>query len=197
LSEDLYSDTGLFHEIAHGNKKAFSVFFGRHNHKLFLFVESIIHSRADAEEIVQETFLKIWQSAQLLRSVENPGAYTYTIARNKTINYMRGLARRRRFELEILANQTDVDENALNQLLGREFDSQLKTALQALPLQKQSVFTMSRDKGMSHDEIAQALGLSRSRVKNIIVEALKYLRYVINDQHTLLLTGFWLLAQAR
>ena len=88
-----HNEQELLLQIAQGNAAAFRIFFDLYKNRLFVFVEQLIHSRADAEEIVQDTFMKGWENASRLTEMDKPGHYIYTIARNKTINRMRKIAR--------------------------------------------------------------------------------------------------------
>ena len=99
----------MLQQIAEGNALAFKEFFELYKNRIFVFVEQLIHSRADAEEIVQDTFMKVWQTAPRLVEIDNPGQYIYAIARNKTLNYIRKIASDQRLIDQVWANQADFD----------------------------------------------------------------------------------------
>ncbi|WP_242457762.1 RNA polymerase sigma factor [Pedobacter sp. BS3] len=151
--------------------------FNEYKNRIFTFVDNYIHSKADAEEIVQETFLILWQNRRNLLAIEHPRNYIYTIARNKTYDYLTKTARN-----EKMLNQTwinlSVSYNDIDDKINlSESKRIIEKALTELSEQKQAVFNMSRSENMNHDEIARVMGLSKSRVKNIIVEVLKHLKY--------------------
>src|SRR5690606_22562120 len=82
-------------------------------------------------------------------------------------------------------SQNTVDD----QLNVNECQELLNKAIGNLSRQKQEIFILSRDRGLSHEEIASQIGLSKSRVKNIMVETLRYLRwYLSKHQVTILKT---------
>lgn len=182
----------LLSRIAEGDAAAFQSFFDLYRNRLFVFVGQLIHSKADAEEIVQDTFLKLWQTAPRLQEVEQPGYYVYTIARNKTLNHMRKIARDRQLIDQVWANQSELDHTLEDKLRTKEVKEIVDKAIAQLSQQKQEVFRLSREQGLSHAEIAAQLGLSQSRIKNILVEILKHVKASLHGHSDLLAILFWL-----
>ncbi len=183
---NLFADKELLMKIAEGNESAFRQVFNLYNRTIYSFVENFIHSSADAEEIVQETFLILWNNRTSLTGIDHPRNYIYTIARNKCYDYLAKVARNEkamRYAWEHM--QTAYNETeALIQV--KESTMVIDRALLKLSEQKQTVFRMSRFEDMSHEQIADATGLSKSRVKNIIVEVLKHLKVRLQQASILL-----------
>lgn len=162
--------------IAKGEEVAFRQVFHLYNRTILSFVENFIHSREDAEEIVQETFLVLWNNRESLTGIEHPRNYIYTVARNKCYDYLTRLARNQKAMRHAWENTQESFNETESGLDVKESVMIIDNALLKLSEQKQTVFRMSRFENMSHEEIACATGLSRSRVKNIVVEVLKHLR---------------------
>jgi len=195
--EPLHNEQELLYQIAQGDEAAFRVFFDHYTPQIFTFVERLTKSRADAEEIVQDTFLKIWTHRENLLAIEKPGHYCYVIARNKALDNMRKAARDQRLLDQVWANLSTTDNSLENELRSQEYYQLIDQALRHLPKQKQLVFQLSRMEGLSHLEISQRLGLSKSRVYNILVESLKHVKSFL-EQHTALLAFFiWLSSRNR
>lgn len=190
-SHSTYNERTLLRHISEGDAAAFREFFDRYKHRLFVFVEQLIHSRADAEEIVQDTFLKVWQTAPRLSEIDEPGYYIYAIARNKTLNYMRRIAKDQRLVELAWVNQSELDHTLEEKLRSDEVQEIIRKAVEQLSEQKQTVFRLSRELGLSHAEIAAQLGLSQSRVKNILVETLKHIKAYLQQYSDLLAILFW------
>lgn len=180
---DLTAEKLLLKEISDGNSLAFNKMFCLYRGKILVFVDSIVHSKADAEEIVQETFLVIWQNREKLLAIEHPRNYIYTIARNKTYDYLAKVSRTEKTINNAWINTTVSLNNIDDQINLKESTFLINKVLQTLSLQKQEIFNMSRNQHMSHEEIAQVVGLSKSRVKNVIVEVLKHLKYHISKHN--------------
>lgn len=177
----------LLQKIAEGDELAFRHVFDLYKNKVYSFVIKFVHSKADAEEIVQDTFFTIWQKKEMLPNIEHPRNYIYTVVRNKTYDYLNQAAKNQKILSQIWANM-QTDSNPVEELTNfKDSELLIKTGLSNLSLQKQQIFRMSRIDGLSHEEIAHAVGLSKSRVKNIIVDVLKYLRHYLS-KHTLKIT---------
>jgi RNA polymerase sigma-70 factor (ECF subfamily) len=187
---DLTAEKLLLKEISDGSSLAFNKMFSLYRAKILAFVDSFVHSKADAEEIVQETFLVIWQNREKLLGIEHPRNYIYTIARNKTYDYLAKVSRTEKTINNAYINTAVSLNNIDDQINLKESALLINRVLQTLSLQKQEIFNMSRYQNMSHEEIAQSVGLSKSRVKNVIVEVLKHLKYHISKYNVILTVLF-------
>jgi RNA polymerase sigma-70 factor (family 1) len=178
---DLTAELQLLQQIAMGDELAFKLVFEIYRARVFTFVVNFIHSSADAEEIVQDTFLSLWQNRDGLVAVSHPRNYIYTIVRNKTLRYLSNVARDEKMVKIVWANM-QMEVNATEEaLLLRESRELITQALSRLPQQKQQIFRMCREGGMSHENIAMEMGLSKSRVKNVMVEVLKSIRLYLQQ----------------
>ncbi|MCD0488585.1 RNA polymerase sigma-70 factor [Pedobacter sp. MC2016-14] len=173
---NLFADKELLLKVAEGDQIAFRQVFDLYKKTIFTFVENFIHSTADAEEIVQETFVILWNNRSSLSGVDHPRNYIYTIARNKCYDYLTKVARNEKMMKHAWENTQTCSNDTESLMQVKESMLVIDKALLKLSTQKQAVFRMSRFEDMSHEEIADATGLSKSRVKNIIVEVLKHLK---------------------
>lgn len=173
---DLIGEQQLLQQIAIGNESAFKLIFETYRARVFTFVVNFIHSTADAEEIVQDTFLSLWQNRDALVNVEHPRNYIYTMVRNKTLRYLSNVARDEKMLKIVWANMQLAVNPTEEALTLRESREMINRALSMLPEQKQKIFRMCREEGMSHENIALEMQLSKSRVKNIMVEVLRYIK---------------------
>jgi RNA polymerase sigma-70 factor (family 1) len=168
-----YSDVALFSEIALGNEKAFDVFFYRYNTKVYYFILHIVKVEEIAEELIHDVFLKIWLNRENLRHIENPGNYLFVVAKNHSLNQLDKVARDRRskqpLDRQILPDRTDPEE----QLSYKESIALIAQAVQELPEQQRLVFHLSKELGLSRDEIAARLNVSPHTVKNQLGSARK------------------------
>jgi len=180
---NLSAEKILLQKIAEGDAYAFKHVFDLYKNKVYSFVVRFVHSRADAEEIVQDTFCTIWQKRDILPNIEHPRNYIYTIVRNKTYTYLNQAAKNQKVLAQLWANM-QLEQNDIADLTDlRDSELLLKKGLANLSEQKQQIFKLSRIDGMSHEEIAIQVGLSKSRVKNVIVDVLKYLRHYLAENN--------------
>ena len=165
----------LFYQVAEGDEEAFSDLFNLFLPKLHPFIVKFLKSEPAAEEVIQETFIRVWLNRDKLGEIENPGGWLYKVASNECYNYLRKTATQNKFLQTIHAKPEAVrttyewvDLKDLKRLIGE--------AVEQLPLQRKRIYQMSRDQGKTIPEIAEALQLSPNTVKNALVTALKFIR---------------------
>ncbi len=173
---DLVSEKLLLEQISKGNEYAFRQIFDLYKTKIYTFIVNFTHSKADAEEILQDTFLTLWQNRYTLTNIDHPRNYIYTVVRNKTYNYLKQVSKSERMLREVWANIKQDCNQTEDTLYLHESNKLIQDALSMLAEQKQRIFKMSRYDGLTHEQIATETGLSKSRVKNIIVEVLKFIK---------------------
>ena len=159
----------------------FKRLFDSYKNRLYGYVLTITRSHYIAEEITQEIFIKLWLCRDILHEVDNLDGYIFTMARNKTLNYLRKAASDvkllHHLQQQALPENNNVEERALLS----EYDRLLRDALSLLSPQRRLVYQLSRDNGLNHDEIASQLHLSRNTVKNHMVEALRFIRRYLGE----------------
>ena len=176
VTYDLVSEKSLLEKISKGDEYAFRQIFDLYKTKIYTFIVNFTHSKADAEEILQDTFLTLWQNRYTLTDIDHPRNYIYTVVRNKTYNYLKQASKSEKMLREIWANVKQECNQTEDILQYHESNKLIWDALGLLSDQKQRIFRMSRYDGLSHEQIAAETGLSKSRVKNIIVEVLKFIK---------------------
>ena len=151
----------------------------------------ITRSASAADDLVQETFLKIWIARDQLAKVTAPDAWIMKIGFFLAVNYVRRQTTRQKVMETVRQEyspyprpqaQEDVDFNQLLALVGK--------AVQDLPEKQRKVYLLNREQGLTPGEIAGLTGLAVSTVKNLLVMALKHIRTFLQNAGYLLL--FWL-----
>jgi RNA polymerase sigma-70 factor (ECF subfamily) len=181
------TDTKLLELLRKGDESAFHEIYDRHSRQVAAFVFHLTHSSVDAEDILQETFLKLWTNREQLPLINHLGNYIFIIARNKTLDHLRKIAQQQRLVDHIWTNISDVADALDLQLNARESQRLINTALSQLTVQQQTIFRLSRQEGLDHATIAEQLQLSKSRVKNVQVETLRFIRQYLAEHSELLL----------
>lgn len=178
---DLYSDQQLFRMISDGNEKAFTLLFHRYVPRLLPFAQKLTKEQAVSENIIQETFLKIWLGRDQLEEIENPSAWLYRIAANECYKVLR----RQALATHITA-PAEITNHPQETIHLRELSVLVKEAVATLPEQRRKVYQLSRENGMTIPQIAEVLQLSPSTVKNTLVTALKIIRTYLQERGYLL-----------
>ncbi len=168
--------------LSQGDEIAFTKLFYAYKNKLYSFILQLTGSAAMAEDVVQETFLKVWRNRAAFSALENFNAYLFKIAQNDAIN---GLRRQSRGYLIMSAIEREkTDSNDIEDILtGKEMKAVLQQAVDRLPPQQRRVFELSRNEGLKYEEIANQLNISVSTVRNHMVQALKTIREFITSSY--------------
>ncbi len=172
----LYNERRLFALIARGNEKAFRIVYDAYFTRLSAYVFKLCKSTYLTEEVLQEVFMKLWASRSVLNQVEVPEAYILCIAKNTAVDWLRKLARQTSLMTDLMAGIEEQSNAAENKMNGEALERLITKALSQLSGQKQQVFQLSKVEGLSHDEIASKLHLSKSTVKNHLSETVRWLR---------------------
>ncbi len=179
----LHNEAYLFQLIDGGDETAFRQLFDLYRLRLFTFAFELTHSRADAEEIVQDLFLKLWRRRGTLSGVTFPKKYMYTMAHNLVVDHLTRLARDKKLRALVWANIQEEGEYTEQAVLAAETANIVGKAVTRLSARKQAIYYLSRREGLSHQEIAQRLGISVPTVKNTMAEVLRFIRTFMHTQY--------------
>ncbi|MCC5931129.1 MAG: RNA polymerase sigma-70 factor [Cyclobacteriaceae bacterium] len=164
-------------KIKAGCLLSFNLLFRKLSHKVFQFSYSFLHCREEAEEIMQDVFLKVWESKHLLNESKSLYSYIYVIAKNATLDKIR----KNKSQSLHLHRYFDLHEDQFIAL--PEFQQELSDTtlviqkiLSDMPAARKRVFELSRYQGMSNSSIAEYLSISVKTVEKQISKALQELK---------------------
>lgn len=160
--------------LSAGDTAAFRALYDLYFDRLAAFVFKLCKLESVTEDIVQEVFLKIWVNRASLAQVSNLEGYIFTIAHHRVMDHLRALSRETRLR-EMIATTDHSSDLPESPLQLKELQHLIQAALAELSPQKQQVFFLYKYQGLSHDEIAAAMGLAKSTVKNHLSETLRHL----------------------
>lgn len=163
-------------KIAVYDDDSFELLFKTHFKALHAYGMSILRDEQEAEEIVQQVFLKFWEKRNTLTIETSVKAYLYKSVYNDCLNHLRNFKTRLKYQGEA-QRMTDLYERpASARVEMNEFQSILNEAINELPEKCRTIFQMSRFEELKYREIAEKLGLSVKTVENQMSKALKILR---------------------
>ncbi|MDR1864808.1 MAG: RNA polymerase sigma-70 factor [Bacteroidales bacterium] len=157
---------------------------------LYNYVANITKDQAEAEDIVGDVFLKLWEDRDIIFVKTSLKAYLFKSAYNHSINMLKHKKVQGKYEnyLQHLDLLTEMGSDyPLSGLIETEMSDILRKAIEKLPPQCRIIFNMSRNDRLTHDEIAQKLGVSINTVHMQIRRALEKLRIALRDFLPLLL----------
>ncbi|WP_247237598.1 RNA polymerase sigma factor [Telluribacter sp. SYSU D00476] len=177
------SDTELLDLINRGSKPALTELYDRYWELIFFYVNRVLKDIDGASDVVQETFIALWQKQGELSGVHSLKAYLLGIARYKALRCITLSASEERYRSSLLTFFNDYQESSEITFIASEMESFLDSHIQCLPERMREVFLLSRREQLSYAEIAQRLNISDKTVKKQINNALKYLRSVLDEKH--------------
>lgn len=171
-NKDYIVDKPLLDAIATGDERAFATLVHELYSKLFPFTVSLIKSEAEADDVLQESFLKIWLHRSSLTGIQNPSGWVYTIIANTASNHLRARIRRE-LAAKNFNSQPVVAGEVVEEIDAKFTQSLIDEAVSQLPEKRKLVFLLSKKEGLSRKEIAARLNISENTVRNQLVEAVR------------------------
>ena len=185
-------DEALTELVSGGNKHAFDELYRRYWEKLFMYVVKVIRDKDEAEDILQEVFVSVWNRREHLTQIESISAYLFSAVRFQGLKYIQKESKKGLFINSLVNFFTDVDNCVCEQQALKEVEQVLDSTIKDLPPKMQEVFILSRKEQLSHKEIAETLNISDKTVKKQIGNALKIFRLKLEKEN--LISVFILLA---
>ena len=146
--------------------------------KVKYFIFGFVKSSAIAEELSQDVFMKIWENFDKIIFIECRDAYIYRIARNIALDHIT----QRNKEKESYGNNLKLSENNSieEEIDAKELQLLIELTVNSIPPQRKKVYKLSRIEGISNDNIAKKLNISKKTVENHLNIALNKIRKTIS-----------------
>lgn len=166
-----YNEKEVLNELKNSSSAAFKMLFEKYSRRIYTFSLGYLNDAGEAEEIVQEVFLKIWKVREEISTEKSFDAFLFTMAKNAILNTIRKSNYHKAFveytKLHPTKNILVDEELNFNELQQAYFKS-----VEKLPERRQQIFRLSREKGLSNVEIAAKMGISVKTVENQMTSAI-------------------------
>lgn len=170
----LINEALLVRGLAKGNLLAFNTLYGHYSGRLYRFSYGYLKSDVESEELVQEVFIKIWETRSKLKSYFSFKSYIFTIAINIIRKHFKSKAYiSRYFESEVY---NDFDIQTSEKITYDSLLQYIKNLVETMPERRREIFQKSRFEGQSIKEIAEELNISHKTIENQLTEALRFIR---------------------
>ena len=168
--------------LREGDRVAFYNIYERYCKRLYGFVLRYIKQEADAEEIVQEVFIKIWEARTKIDVYSSFESFLFTIAYNATISLFRKRISEKKY-LEHLKSLQQIEDapDVISEIHFNELNKKVQALLNELTPRQKEIFQLSREEGLTHEEIAKKLDISVNTVKKHIANTLAFLKSKTNN----------------
>ncbi|MGO4289000.1 RNA polymerase sigma factor [Chitinophaga sp. RAB17] len=181
-----YNEKEFLNAIAEGDDVAYAQLYRHYWNEVYSLALAFLKSPALAEDTIQEVFVKLWLKKESITEWKDFRAYFMAMVRNEIINTLRQGKRHmliRNINPEIETTQSSPQEELLR---SKEAATLIQEALSSLPVKQQTAFSLSRTNGLTHDQIAAQMQLSKKTVANLITLALNHIRDYLHRKGYLL-----------
>jgi RNA polymerase sigma-70 factor (ECF subfamily) len=182
-----------FTSLKTGDITAYEMLFKTYYQPLCNYAYTFVQDRSEAEEIVQSTFLSIWEKRETLEIRTAVKPYLYAMVRNASLNVLKHTKIKQQHADITLATSERSVESVTRTVMAAELETRIYDAMEKLPEQCRLIFKLSRFEELKYAEIADQLSLSVKTVENQMGKALKIMREQLKDYLPLLivlLNGF-------
>lgn len=172
FNKNKVSDEKLIARFQQGDVQAFDVLVRRYKDQLLNYVFRFVGNRVDAEDIVQETFLRVYKNKHYYKEIAKFSTWVYTIAGNLAKTELRRRKRRRIFSVSNFVNEErdydipDIDNNPEQEVDGAITDNIIQRAIDKLPPKFKEVILLRDVQGFAYEEISQILSIPLGTVKS-------------------------------
>lgn len=181
------AEHALIGQLSQQNEAAFERVFKEHFKALHAYAFTILRDDADAEEMVQQVFFKLWERASNLQIAGSIAAYLYRAVHNECLNFLKHQKVKAKHQLHVAYRARETDRAPADPYVDPELPNRIREAMESLPEQCRTIFHMSRFEELKYREIAERLKISVKTVENQMGKALKLMRARLTEFMTLLL----------
>lgn len=177
----------LITTLKSGDITAFEMLFRTYYQPLCNYAYTFVQDRDEAEEIVQSTFLNVWEKRDNLSIHTGVKPYLYAMVRNASLNVLKHeKIKQQHVTMEMAVAERSV-ESVTRTVMASELENKIYSAMDKLPEQCRLVFKLSRFEELKYSEIAEQLNISIKTVENQMGKALKIMRDQLKDYLPLLI----------
>lgn len=167
-------------QLKNDNREAYRYIFRTYYPELYSIAFRYANHKEDAKDLVQSTFIKLWEKRKELIETKPLEGFLFTIHKNNCLDYLR----LRKIKTQYLPGDPTFDtdiKTPIDQILSKELEIRINKAILDLPPKCREIFECSRFKGMKYAEIAQKLNLSVKTIEVQMSIALDKLRKTLID----------------
>ena len=162
------------------NKATFELFFKENYEILCRFAFTFLKDADEAEEIVQNSFVKLWEDKDKLQIDISSKAYLFTTVRNASLNRLKHGRIKNEYKASV-QHSVEYKNQVEETVYGNELQAKINEAINKMPEKRREVFNLIRFEGLKYKEVAEQLGISPKTVENHMGSAIKFLKDELQD----------------
>lgn len=176
MSNNSDNERELLRQVAAGDEQAYRVLFDRYSDRMYMNALHFTKSAELAQDLTQEIFIRIWMNRLKLAGVDRFDAWLFTVARNVIRNELKKKVLLVENGEMLHAYFRDNNLTPQERIEYKELETSVHQAIKNLPPQMQTVFLLSRQEGLTHEEIARRMNISVVSSKTYMVRCLLAIR---------------------
>ena len=179
--------------VREGSEEAFEALFDIYKDKIYAFSYKILKSKDLADDMVVEVFMKIWKGRSSIRPGLSFQAYLFRMTKNHILDFLSKGATDSRIQQQLILSVDYYRSSTEEEIIYNEYLTLAEQVINQMPERRRQVFRLKNEQGMSYEQIASHLGVSKNTVKSHLVAATAHLRNVFRmypDKPAILLLIF-------
>ncbi|MCG6191015.1 RNA polymerase sigma-70 factor [Maribellus maritimus] len=171
-----YDENQLTERIKSDDVDAFKKLYDLYCQQLLKFISQYLKETTEAEEIIQDVFLSVWENRKNLQIDKSVKSYLFRIAVNKVYNHLKRKVVERKFQYYLIHNDINSENDIEDKIYFKELKETIDQIISQLPDKQRKIFQLSRLDGTPHSEIAKKFNISIRTVENQIYRAGKFIK---------------------
>jgi RNA polymerase sigma-70 factor (family 1) len=184
MDKNTLNDAALWQQVKQGDAASFTCLFERYWDEMFSMAYRRLADQATAEDFVQNIFIHAWENRQQITVEDKLSPYLFTALKYSVIRHLYRVAKQgtTALPLSVYSLPDDTEKNKLDHYEFDRLREKIQSEITSMPDKMREVFTLSYEKELSIRDIALRLSISEQTVKNQLHNALKRLRYRLQNQ---------------
>ena len=176
MNNDIQFQNNYLSGFIEGDMICFKKVYDCYRDRIYAYAFKITRSHELSEEVVQDVFIKIWNKRNKINPEYSFSSFIFRVAHNHTINLLKRIGYDKIAKERISQSSDNSVDDTDHKLILNEYLGIMNKAIDELPPKRKDIFNLSRVQGVSHDEIAEKLGISKNTVKSQLVKATKTIK---------------------
>ncbi|HSV11816.1 MAG TPA: RNA polymerase sigma-70 factor [Hanamia sp.] len=177
------NENDLVTRLNDSDEDAFEQLYQLYSGRLFGYLIKLIKSELFAQELLQDTFIKLWNNREKINTDKSFRSYLFRIAENNVYDFFRKAARDKKLQAAIIKSACRHYQHVEENLLTKENEQILQDAINLLPPKRRQIFQLIKIEERSYDEVSTLLNISVSTINDHIVKATKSIREALKQYH--------------
>jgi RNA polymerase sigma-70 factor (ECF subfamily) len=179
----MVNENDLVARLNNSDGEAFEQLYQLYSGRLFGYLIKLVKSEVFAQELLQDTFIKLWNKRENINPEKSFRSYLFRIAENNVYDFFRKAARDKKLQEAIIKNACENYRHVEENLLTKENEQILQDAINLLPPKRRQIFQLIKIEERSYEEVSTLLNISVSTINDHIVKATKSIHEALKQYH--------------